>query len=97
MSAIKPTTGSLEEIHTPCTPATVTVCPTPSLDPSTTDSQPVATTVLCSDIASIQAMEAVIAIFVVLLVAMTSGYIYICWNNVKKRGGIRIISKQMTR
>jgi hypothetical protein len=97
MSEITPTTGSLEEMHTPCTKATVTVCPTPSLDPSTTDPQPVAPTVLCSDMASIQAMGAVIGIFVALLMVMTSGYIYICWNNVKKRGGLRIISKQIAR
>ena len=51
----------------------------------------------CSDMVSIQAMGAMIGILVVLLVAMTSGYIYICWNNMKKRGGLRIISKQMAR
>ena len=51
----------------------------------------------CSDMVSIQAMGAMIGILVVLLVVMTSGYIYICWNNMKKGGGLRIISKQMTR
>jgi hypothetical protein len=42
-------------------------------------------------------MGAVIGILMVLLVVMTAGYIYICWNNMKKRGGLRIISKQIAR
>jgi hypothetical protein len=50
--------------------------------------------VKCSDS---QAMGAVIGILMVLLVVMTTGYIYICWNNMKKRGGLRIISKQIAR
>ena len=89
--------------HTLFTPATVTVCPTQTPDPSPT-------TVLCSqntdsdsdrklkcsDRVSVQAMGVVVGLLVALLVVMSAGYIYICWN-MKKRGELRIISKQMTR
>ena len=96
-----------------CTLATITVCPTqtPSLRETNNNPQLVTTTVPCSQhtnndndrkmecayITSIQAMGAVTGLLIVLLVVMTSGYIYICWTHMKKRGGLRIISKQMTR
>ena len=50
----------------------------------------------CTDMTSIQAMGAVMVLLIVLLVVMTSGYMYICWN-MKKSGRLRTISKQMTR
>ena len=123
---IESETKSSEDPLTPCTPATVTVCPKQTISPDRSTNNPhkgatcysspqiMATTAAtvqyslstnsdndrkmeCSDTVSIQAMGAVTGILVVLLVVMTSGYIYICWNNMKKRGGLRIISKQMTR
>jgi hypothetical protein len=74
-------TGSFEEEHTPCTPATVTVCPiqTPSPikpDPSTTDPP------IGADMISTQAMGAVTGILIVLLLLMTSGYIYIYYTGI---------------
>ena len=45
---------------------------------------------------TILAMGAVTGILVVLLVVMTAGYMFICWR-MKKKGGIRITTKQMTR
>ena len=50
----------------------------------------------CPDRVSVQAMGAVIGLLVALLVVMSVGYIYICWS-IKKRGELRIISKQMAR
>ena len=108
MSGITPSTtkpnGRSTPEHTLCTPATVTVCPTQT-PIGATDPQLTATTVQhtnsdsdrkveCSDRVSVQAMGAVIGLLVALLVVMSAGYIYICWS-MKKRGELRIISKQM--
>ena len=85
--------GDKEESNTKSEdPHTPTVCTPPTVTNNVKDRK-----MECSDMVSIRTMGAVIGIFVVLLVVMTSGYIYICWNNMKKRGGLRIISKQMTR